>query len=62
MTKFVISDSELLNSIPVQDRASEVELLKDLSEKALGINWNVEDDEFYFSVKLGQDCATGLTR
>lgn len=53
LTKFVVNDVELLQSIPENDCAQEVkELCFDSSSKALGIKWNVSSDTFYFDVVI----------
>jgi len=49
LTKFV-TNCEVAEEIPVQDRAKEINLLsEDSSAKALGIKWNVQGDYFGFS-------------
>ncbi|XP_068205222.1 uncharacterized protein [Palaemon carinicauda] len=62
LTKFVINTEELLSLVPVQERASEVEFLKDFDGRALGIAWDVVGDEFFFKVNLAQECDPKLTR
>ena len=62
LTKFMINDRELFDTIPVADRSSEVELLSDLHGKALGIRWEVENDVFYFSDRTDQNWVTDVTR
>ncbi|XP_068243758.1 uncharacterized protein [Palaemon carinicauda] len=62
LTKFVINDEELLSLVPVQERASEVEFLKNFDSRAFGIAWDVAGDEFFFRVNLAQECNTNLTR
>ncbi|XP_068207466.1 uncharacterized protein [Palaemon carinicauda] len=62
LTKFVMNDEELLSLVPIQERASEVEFLKDFDGRALGIAWDVAGDEFCFRVNLAQECDTKLTR
>ena len=49
LTKFVINDQELLGEIEQSDRAAEVkELTPDVLSKALGIQWNVDRDTFFY--------------
>ncbi|XP_068243761.1 uncharacterized protein [Palaemon carinicauda] len=55
LTKFFINDVELLSLVAVQERASEVEFLKDFGSRALGIAWDVAGDEFFFRVNLAQE-------
>ena len=55
LTKFVINDQELLGEIEQSDRAAEVkELTPDVLSKALGIQWNVDRDTFFYV-----SCSTG---
>ena len=52
LTKFVVNDSHLLDSIAEHDRAQEVkEIHPEMLSKALGIKWNVTDDTFYYISK-----------
>ena len=49
LTKFVVSDHELLGEIEQSDRAVEVEeLTSDVLSKALRTQWNVDRDTFFF--------------
>ena len=51
LTKFVINDSELQSTIAVSDRAKEAKDLGSCVEgKALGVKWDVANDQFYFEV------------
>ena len=52
LTKFVISDEDLLNElVPKEDRAEEVKEFWSTSQsKTLGIRWDVASDEFYFEI------------
>ncbi|XP_068207477.1 uncharacterized protein [Palaemon carinicauda] len=54
LAKFVINGEELLSLLPVQERASEVEFLKNFDGLALGIAWDVAGDEFFFRVNPAQ--------
>ena len=55
LTKWTSNSRELLASIPKDERAKEV---KDLDldklpiERALGIQWSAESDEFYFKIVI----------
>ena len=56
LTKFIINDVDVLSTIPIQDRAKDVKDLSfDTSSKALGIQWDVGSDCFYFDVKFSSD-------
>ncbi|XP_068762178.1 uncharacterized protein [Montipora capricornis] len=57
LTKWVSSSREVLESIPVKDRGQEIKKLnlqKDELpvERALGVQWRIEDDTFGFNVNL----------
>ena len=61
LTKFVVNDNAVLQSIPIEDRATEVKDLDQSSNsKALGVKWAVSDDVFYFEVD--PKCADVITR
>ena len=64
LTKFVVNDPELMDLVPVADRAKEVSLVKDgpIDSKALGISWSVVDDMFYFVVNLEEFVSSPLSR
>ncbi|XP_076045785.1 uncharacterized protein LOC143028028 [Oratosquilla oratoria] len=52
LTKFMINDVKLLESINEQDRAKEAkELTSNVHSKVLGIKWDVENDCFFFVSK-----------
>ncbi|XP_026054611.1 uncharacterized protein LOC113040501 [Carassius auratus] len=61
--KFISNDKVVLDSIPISERAVEVKAL-DLSfddtplERALGIHWHIDSDNFRFSVDLKDQPAT----
>ncbi|GAA6081882.1 uncharacterized protein LOC113055348, partial [Tachysurus ichikawai] len=61
--KFISNDKDVLNSIPISERASVVKEL-DLNfddttlERALGIHWHIDSDRFRFSVNLKDQPAT----
>ena len=49
LTKFVVNDSDLLSSVPLDDHAKEVKQLGlEANSKVLGVRWSVADDQFYF--------------
>ena len=49
LTKFVANDESILSHIPVSERAkNSAQFLPDVSNRVLGIEWNVVDDMFYF--------------
>ena len=53
LTKFAANDSELLLNVPLQERAKEVrDLSSDFKGRALGIAWDIQSDEFYFTVNI----------
>ena len=61
LTKFVTNNSDVLSSIPDENRAKEVKQLDlDSHSKALGIHWNVQTDELYFLVNV--DTEKAVTR
>ena len=64
LTKFVINDKQLLETIDVDDRASEVRsVVPDMCSRALGIQWHVNEDSFRYVNKREQiDDATEITR
>ena len=48
LTLFMTDDEALLNEIPVSDRVKETsETTPELSSKALGMMWGVNNDVFY---------------
>ncbi|KAJ8041442.1 hypothetical protein HOLleu_12255 [Holothuria leucospilota] len=55
LTKFIVNDLSILSDIPEELRAKEV---KDLCPKAvgkvLGVQWNISDDTFFFTVKINE--------
>ena len=55
--KFISNRKEVLEAIPVEDRAKgvkELDLTKHVLpiERALGVQWFIESDEFHFKVNL----------
>ena len=63
LTKWVSSSREVLESIPVKDRGQEIKkphLEKDELpvERALGVQWRIEDDTFGFNVNLKPKAPT----
>ena len=50
LTKWVSNEKEVVSQVPISERASTVNLdLNQLpTERALGMEWNVEDDTFGF--------------
>ena len=45
----MVNDTQLLQSIDVADRAKEVkEITPEMYSKALGIRWDVNEDELYY--------------
>ena len=57
LTKFVVNDEKILRHVATEDRAKEVkELNKDAKSKALGVQWSVGDDNFYFDVNVPDSC------
>ena len=58
LTKFISNNRELLISIPEDQRRNGVknaDLIGDLpAEKALGIQWNIPDDSFTFSIQVNR--------
>ncbi|XP_015778928.1 PREDICTED: uncharacterized protein LOC107356819 [Acropora digitifera] len=63
LTKWVSTSREVLESIPVKDRGQEIKKL-DLQkdelpvERALGVQWRIEDDTFGFNVNLKPKAPT----
>ena len=63
LTTWVSSSREVLESIPVKDRGQEIKKL-DLQkdelpvERALGVQWRIEDDTFGFNVNLKPKAST----
>jgi len=64
LTKFMVNDPELMQLIPESDRAKEFSLVKDgsVNSRALGVNWEVDGDVFYFDVNLEDFVGLPLTR
>ena len=63
LTKWISNSRDVLASIPKEDRAKEIKSLdldsEDLPiERALGIQWSVEDDKFTFKVALKPQACT----
>ena len=51
LTKFVANDDELLFNVPVEDIAEKMCFVDKISDgRALGIQWDVRSDNFYFDV------------
>ncbi|XP_067030748.1 uncharacterized protein [Acropora muricata] len=63
LTKWMSTSREVLESIPVKDRGQEIKKL-DLQkdelpvERALGVQWRIEDDTFGFNVNLKPKAPT----
>ncbi len=55
LTKFIITDEDVLGEIPEADRAKEVKDLCESQSKALGVSWDVSRDEFYYVVNMNSD-------
>ena len=52
LTKFVVNDPELLGQIAPEDRAAEVkEIAPEMLSKALGVQWDVTNDTFFYVSK-----------
>ena len=63
LTKFMTNDDALLNEIPVSDRVKETrEITPELSSKALGMMWGVNDDVFYYVSKLSDNTDGPVTK
>ena len=62
LTKWVSNSRTVLSAIPEEDRAKEVKMLdldKELPmERALGLQWNVENDTFVFKITLKEKPLT----
>ena len=59
LTKFVVNDMTVLRKIPPADRAKEVkDLSADISSKALGIKWDVTQDQFHFVTNVTDENVT----
>ena len=55
--KFILNRKEVIEAVPVEQRAKEIkelDMTKDLLplERALGVQWFVESDEFHFNAEL----------
>ena len=63
-TKFVINDANLLEHIDVNDRATDVkDMVPDSESRALGVQWQVNEDIFHYVIKLTEtDVTTTGTR
>ena len=65
LTKFISNDKELLMSIPEEQRRTGVknkDLCEELPvEKALGMQWNISEDYFFFKIKRNQKLLTKRT-
>ena len=56
LTKYVMNDAQLLQTVDVENRAKEVkEIAPQMSSKALGNKWVVTDDVFFFT---SEDCKS----
>ena len=64
LTKFVINDANLLEHIDVNDQATEVkDMVPDSESRALGVQWQVNEDIFHYVIKLTEtDVTTTGTR
>ena len=56
LTKFVSNNTQVIQSVPEDDRAKECkDLTHDLHSRVLGIRWNFMNDEFQFNVCVESD-------
>ena len=63
LTKFVVSDPELLDRIDSADHAKEVKVIKPaMMSKSLGIIWEVSEDQFHYISKHTIDQSTVIQR
>ena len=52
LTKFLANDSSILSELPVCELAIKTkDLHSDCKSKALGLKWNISQDNFYFDVQ-----------
>ena len=59
LTKFVSNSPEVVNSLPIADRAkSVVDLSFDSSERVLGMQWSIKSDLFRFELTLADKPVT----
>ena len=62
LTKFVSNKEEVLQAVDEEDRAKEVkEFGEEMMSKALGVKWDVKDDEFKFRVNMQEREVTRKT-
>ena len=55
LTKWTSNYSRVLQAIPKEERATQLqnyEIQSNTSQRVLGVNWNLEEDEFVFDVSL----------
>ena len=63
LTKFVSNNKEVLSALPAQERTiKDLDLDKLPSDKALGVQWNIEDDTFGVKVPVVQGRQGDNTR
>ena len=55
LTKFISNSSEILASVPVEDRAECDKVLMSDESSILGINWEIKTDMFTFTCKLPEN-------
>lgn len=53
LTKWLSNSRKVIESIPQSERAKSVKMLEHLpSERALGIQWNIQTDKFEFNISV----------
>ena len=61
LTKWLSNDKDVLQSIPESERATTVKNIdfdSSLIQRALGIQWNVQEDKFNFTISIKEKPAT----
>ena len=61
LTKFVVNEPRIHEQINEEERAKECRIFDQSETTALGVRWNVYDDEFIFRVSVSEDVVTRRT-
>ena len=67
LTKFVSNNIDVLNSIPLEDRAKDVQSLDLVTDdlpvsRALGVLWQIKEDSFGFRIQIKETDVAQVTR
>ena len=58
LTKWMCNETEVLEHIPLCERAKGLKDLEGTVERTLGVTWNVDEDSFYFRIEVQEKPMT----